>query len=103
MNTNVLRERVSRLSVPFRLARLVSILIGEDFEQAKKRIGGLYAVQSVRSNVVAHRTGPAADKTLARAGISKFDLPAGFTRLVEGATESIDDLRSMMTPRSQRW
>jgi hypothetical protein len=83
-----------------RLARLVSTLSSEDFQQAKDRIGGLYAVQSVRSNVAAHRTGPTADQTLARAGITKFDLHGGFTRLVEGATRSIDHLRGLIASTS---
>jgi len=83
-----------------RLARLVSTLSSENFEEAKERIGGLYAVQSVRSNVASHRTGPTADRTLARAGISKFDLPAGFVRLVEGATRSIGYLSDLILSTS---
>lgn len=80
-----------------RLARLVATLSGEDLEQAKNRIGGLYAVQSVRSNVASHRTGPLVDQTLARAGINRFDLPAGYVRLVEGATTAIEYLRDLLS------
>jgi hypothetical protein len=79
-----------------RLARLLATLSGESFEQAKDRIGGLYAVQSVRSNVASHRTGPLVDQTLARASISRFDLPAGYLRLVEGAAGAIGYLRDLL-------
>ena len=82
-----------------RLARLVSSLCGEDFEQGKKRISGLYAIQAVRSNVASHRTGPKVDETLAKAGISKFNLPAGFARLVEGATKSVNALHASIGER----
>ena len=79
-----------------RLAGLVAALSGEELKQAKDRIGGLYAVQSVRSNVASHRTGPRVEETLARAGISRYDLPAGYERLVEGATASIQGLRELI-------
>jgi hypothetical protein len=79
-----------------RLARLVGALNGEEFEQAKDRIGGLYAIQSVRSNVASHRTGPRIEETLARSGISRYDLPAGYIRLVEGAAASIAYLRDLL-------
>lgn len=78
-----------------RLARLVSTLSGEEFAQAKERIGGLFAVQAVRSNIASHRTGPKVDETFARAGISKCELPRGFSKLVEGATASLDYLRDL--------
>jgi hypothetical protein len=61
-------------------------------------IGGLYAVQSIRSTVVSHRAGADAQRALERAEISVYDLPAGFVRLVEGATNSIDGLTRVLHP-----
>jgi hypothetical protein len=84
-----------------RAALLLGMNEGQELSRAKERLRGLYAVQSVRSNVAAHRTGPKADQTLARAGISRMDLPAGFVRLVEGATESIDNLRAVINGLSE--
>jgi hypothetical protein len=79
-----------------RLARLVEARSGDSLDEAKERIGGLYAVQAVRSKVASHRTGPEVDETLARAGISRLNLPAGFVRLVEGATASINGLSELV-------
>lgn len=72
-----------------RLAEVVSVLADKSFDDAKDIIGGLYAVQAVRSNLSAHRTGRKANDTLDRAGISRFDLPAGFEQLVRNAAAAI--------------
>jgi hypothetical protein len=79
-----------------RLARLVAATSGDELDQAKERISGLFTVQAVRSNVAAHRTGPRVEETLARAGINRHDLPAGYLRLVTGATTSIRSIGELM-------
>lgn len=73
-----------------RLALLLADLRGIDAEQARELIGGLYAVQALRSTIVAHRTGERADAALQRAEISRTNLVAGFMRLAERAATSID-------------
>lgn len=78
-----------------RLAQLVSATSGKSEEESRELIGGLFAVQAIRSNVSAHRTGREADSTLQRAGISKLDLPAGFASLVSRAAESLENLRQV--------
>jgi hypothetical protein len=47
--------------------------------------------------VASHRTGPRVDETLARAGISRYNLPAGYLRLVEGATAAIAAVRNLIS------
>lgn len=79
-----------------RLAEVVAFLSGMSIDQSKDEIAGLYAVQAVRSNVTAHRTGTRATETLQRAGISRFDLPAGFRLLVENATLAIDHVATLI-------
>jgi hypothetical protein len=78
-----------------RLARLVAVLAEVEEAEARDRIGGLFAAQAVRSNVASHRTGPRVEETLARAGISRYDLPSGFVRLVEGDAAAIANLRDL--------
>lgn len=80
-----------------RLARLVADLRGIDEEQAREAIGGLYAVQALRSTIVAHRTGERADSALQRAEIDRNNLIAGFMRLAERAAASITALAETLT------
>jgi hypothetical protein len=72
-----------------RLALMIRDRSDIDEAGAKELIGGLYAIQAIRTTLSAHRTGARADEALARAQISIHDLPAGFVRLVEGAVQSI--------------
>jgi hypothetical protein len=55
----------------------------------------LFAVQAIRSNVSAHRTGREADATLRRAGVSKLDLPSGFAALASRAADALENLRDL--------
>jgi len=75
-----------------RLALMIRDRAGLDEAAAKDLIGGLYAIQAIRTTLSAHRTGTKADEALARAQITIHDLPAGFVRLVEGAVRSIRGL-----------
>lgn len=81
-----------------RLAGLIASITGDDLAGAKDRIGGLYAVQAVRSNVASHRTGANSDRTLQRAGIQTFDLPEGFRKLIAGAVQAITQLAELFGP-----
>jgi hypothetical protein len=73
-----------------RLALLVAQLRGIGVEQGRELIGGLFAVQTLRSTVVVHRTGEKAEAALQRAEISRTNLIAGFIRLAERAAASIE-------------
>jgi hypothetical protein len=79
-----------------RLALMIRDRAGIDEAAAKDRIGGLYAIQAIRTTVSAHRTGAKAEEALARAQISIHDLPAGFVRLVEGAVQSVRGLLDLL-------
>lgn len=75
-----------------RLALLIAALTGRPEQDSKDLIRGLYAVQAIRSTVVAHRTGPKGAEALKKAGIGEHELQAGFARLAEGAATSIENL-----------
>ncbi len=79
-----------------RLATLVATLRKVDLNIAKEQIGGLFAVQALRSNLVAHRSGSAAGKVLARAHITLRRLPQGFEDLVNGACDAIESIRKAL-------
>jgi hypothetical protein len=79
-----------------RLALLVQALSSRSTEDAKQIVGGLFAVQAIRSTVVVHRTGPKASEALERAGISEHDLPRGFVRLLDRAAVSIEEITRVL-------
>lgn len=73
-----------------RLALLVGELRGVGEVEAREMIGGLFAVQALRSKVVSHRTGHEAEAALQRAEISRTNLQEGFIRLAERVATSIE-------------
>lgn len=82
------------------LAKLASWLQGSTGAEpvdAKAMIGGLFAVQAIRSKAGgAHRGGEAGIEALERAGIDLDDLPGGFGRLVDKVTESLDAVAEVL-------
>lgn len=72
-----------------RLAEWLASATGRTVTDARDVLGGLYAVQALRSSMAAHRAGERARDALARAGVALDDLPAGFARLVAGGTAAI--------------
>ena len=72
-----------------RLAGLLQEIQELGEPEAKDLIGGLYAVQSLRSSLVAHRASARSRRDLERAEISTHDLREGFDRLVRKVTMSI--------------
>jgi hypothetical protein len=80
-----------------RLVLMIRDRAGLDEAAARDLIGGLYAIQAIRTTLSAHRTGTKADEALARAQISIHDLPAGFVRLVEGPVRSIRRLIDLLS------
>lgn len=79
-----------------RLAFLIRDLVGTTDAEAKKMIGGLYAIQAIRSTLVVHRAGEKAAKALERAGIHSYDLREGFRDLVERAAVSIEMVKEIV-------
>jgi hypothetical protein len=79
-----------------RLALVLADLDGRTEDDARELLGGLYAVQSIRSTVVSHRAGATAQRALERAEISLYDLPTGFVRLVERARTSIEAVTAVL-------
>jgi len=75
-----------------RLAGWIAETGGMSDDDAKARLGGLFAVQSLRSKMAVHRAGADADAALERAGVALDDLPEGFARLVQRATDSVRSL-----------
>lgn len=75
-----------------RLARLHAHLSQIDDKTARAQIGGLLAIQNLRSAMSAHRTGSRVGNELSRAKIALTDLPGGFVQLVMGAIDALDDV-----------
>jgi hypothetical protein len=74
-----------------RLAGWLEAVTTSTAEEAKEMIGGLFAVQAIRSKAGgAHRGGTAGLEALARSEIDLDDLPGGFERLVLRASESLE-------------
>lgn len=82
------------------LSRLAAWLQAETkapAEDAKAMIGGLYAVQAIRSKAGgAHRGGSSGQEALARAEIDLDNLPAGFERLVVRVTDSLEAVADVL-------
>jgi hypothetical protein len=80
-----------------RMAEWLEGALSVSREQARDLIGGLYAVQAIRSEAgAAHRAGERANEVLSRAGVDPDDLPAGFDTLAEGAARSIENVRDAL-------
>lgn len=79
-----------------RLALLVGRLAKKDEPAARDFIGGLIAVQALRSNVGAHTTGREAEKALSKASIQKGHYRKGFQDLVQRATKALRDLEALL-------
>jgi hypothetical protein len=75
-----------------RLAAWISDNRTTKLAEAKELLGGLYAVQALRSTIAAHRAGAEAEKVLERAQVDLEHLPAGFRRRIEVVVESLDAL-----------
>lgn len=74
-----------------RLAAWLQKVTGGSEQEAKEMIGGLFAVQSIRSKAGgAHRAGSSGLEALARSDIDLDNLPAGFERLIIRVTESLE-------------
>jgi hypothetical protein len=88
------------------LARLTSWLQTETKaspEDAKSMIGGLFAVQAIRSKAGgAHRGGAAGNEALARSDIDLDDLPSGFERLVAKVAESLESVAGVLEASSPK-
>jgi hypothetical protein len=81
-----------------RLAEWLESVLSVSREEARDMIGGLYAVQAIRSSAGgAHRAGDRTLATLERAGIDPHALPAGFEQLAVRAAEAIDRVREAIT------
>lgn len=79
-----------------RLTKIVASTKRASETEAKELIGGLFAVQALRSNLSAHRTGAEAERALARANISLGRLPQGFDALVDRACDAVVALTAML-------
>jgi hypothetical protein len=81
-----------------RLAEWLESACQLDRGAARDLIGGLYAVQAVRSEAgAAHRAGETAGAVLERAGIDPEDLPAGFERLALGVVAALETVRQKIS------
>jgi hypothetical protein len=70
---------------------------GKSEVDARDVIGGLFAIQAVRSKAGgAHRGGSSGLEALGRAEIDPEDLAAGFERLVLGAITSVEELTTIL-------
>jgi len=82
------------------LARLTDWLqaaTGRSEAEAKDMIGGLFAIQAIRSKAGgAHRGGTGGIEAMARAGIDNENLGAGFDQLVIGAVTSLEQIASVL-------
>jgi hypothetical protein len=80
-----------------RLAAWLEAETGAAEEDAKAMIGGLHAVQAIRSKAGgAHRGGSAGIEALSRAEIDLDDLPAGFEHLVGRVTASLEAVADVL-------
>ncbi len=84
-----------------RLAEWLEHSLRVSRDEAREKIGGLYAVQAIRSSTGAHRVGDDAIPALERAGIDRDELPTGFERLVAGATEAIRNVTAELRGLSE--
>lgn len=79
-----------------RLAEWIERDTDRSHEDARALIGGLFAVQSIRSSTTAHRAGTGSAKAMERAGIEADDLPEGFELLARGAADSLQALADVI-------
>ena len=79
-----------------RMARVYAGLSETSFESAKEALGGLFAIQSLRSTVAAHRTGIKGTAALTRAEIESTDRRSGFVRLVVRATAGLESFAQVL-------
>jgi hypothetical protein len=80
-----------------RLTAWIRHVAGKTDAEAKDVIGGLFAIQAIRSKAGgAHRAGSSGIEALARAEIDSEDLAAGFERLVVGAITSVEELKTIL-------
>jgi hypothetical protein len=80
-----------------RLAGWLQAVLDVSREEAREVIGGLFAVQAIRSSGGgAHRAGEGGNAALERAQIDMDDLPDGFERLAQRAAESLDNVRDTL-------
>ncbi|HET8932002.1 MAG TPA: hypothetical protein VFN67_01115 [Polyangiales bacterium] len=80
-----------------RMARVYAGLSETSFEAAKEALGGLFAVQSLRSTVAAHRTGDKGTAALTRAEIVSTDRRSGFAQLVVRATAGLESFAQVLS------
>jgi hypothetical protein len=90
-----LLERVGAPRAGGQLNRLSSWIgearaVGES--EGRDALGGLYAIQALRSKMGAHRAHSELADALRRAEIEVDELPAGLRRLIVGACEALDRL-----------
>jgi hypothetical protein len=80
-----------------RLTAWIQALTEMPETDAKNVIGGLFAIQAIRSKAGGtHRGGSSGIEALSRAEIDPEDLAAGFERLVLGAIESLATLAALL-------
>jgi hypothetical protein len=79
-----------------RLPLLYAELSGTSINVAKEQMGGLFAIQSLRSTIGAHRTGAKGEQALTRAQIVATDRAGGFAQLVARAIAALESLERVL-------